>query len=168
LTGEGSETDLHVGGAERERLRRENSSLRRELEKLRQTSSRAALGGGKTAEQERLEAEGETAEEPPAEEPGDGEPPAEEPDGGESETGPPPAGEGTPPGDGPSDEPVPGYSELRADDARNLIKNADRGTVEAILAYEQSTGGANRSTVISAGEQRLDQLANDQGSGNGE
>lgn len=75
-------------------------------------------------------------------------------------------------GEGPStdasgaEEPVPGYSELKADEAKRVVKDADAETAQAILDYEREVGG--RTTVISAAEHRLDELAQREGSDDGE
>lgn len=135
-----------AGSAETVALKRQLSDARRQVEELsaappsdidaeladlreQLASLQAQLSGGG----ENPAADGEA--------PGDGDPPAADP----------PAA---------TDEPVPGYSTLKADQARDLVKATDDpAVVQAIIDYEKSIGGPNRSTVISLAEERITVLA---------
>jgi hypothetical protein len=91
---------------------------------------------------------------------GEGETPS-----GEGET-PAAEGDGQPEGEGDKNtstdasgatEPVEGYGGFNAEKAKAAIKSGDEETVKAILAYERQVG--KRSTVVSAAEHQLDELA---------
>lgn len=175
--GPGQPQDSHVGTARAEAAERQAAGLRAENDELRKRLEErgTAEGGGKTAEQERQEsADGEQPDDDydewtlgelrdalakdGLEDTVDREVAIAELRKVDAEEGVPEA-DGEPPTTDASgaDEPVNGYSEFNAEKAKAAIKEADEQTARAILDYEKQVG--KRTTVVSAAEHRIDELA---------